>query len=111
MTQPIYPRLSNQQPLGDENGEAVFECVIVGSGFGGAVMAARLSSHFAPGQLAVLERGKEYQPGDYPSTMREAARELRTPLQPLGMYDFTFSADMDALVANRWEAAQIFTPM
>lgn len=100
MTQPVYQRLSQQQPLGDENGEAFFAGVIVGSGFGGAVMAARLSAHFAPGQLAVLERGKEYQPGDYPSTMAEAAREIKNPLQPLGMYDFTFSADMDALVAN-----------
>lgn len=100
MTQPIYPRLSNQQPLGDANGEAFFDCVIVGSGFGGAVMAARLSEQVAPGQLAVLERGKEYQPGDYPTNMAEAVKELRSPLQPLGMYDFTLNSDMDSLVAS-----------
>jgi cholesterol oxidase len=98
--QPNYQRLAQQQALGDANGEAFFQCVIVGSGYGGAVMAARLSPHFAPGQLAVLERGKEYQPGDYPSNLREAVRAIRTARQPLGMYDFAFSSDMDSLTAN-----------
>lgn len=94
-----YPRLSTTDLLG-ENGTAYFRCVIVGSGFGGAVMAARLSSHFAPGELAVFERGKEYQPGDFPTNLREAVAEMKSPLQPLGMYDFAFGSDMDSLVGN-----------
>lgn len=94
-----YPRLSSTDILG-ETGTAHFQCVIVGSGFGGAVMAARLASHFAPGELAVLERGKEYQPGDFPTSFREAAAEIKSPLQPLGMYDFAFGSDMDSLVGN-----------
>jgi cholesterol oxidase len=96
---PAYRRLSTQQ-LGDGTGEAFFECVIVGSGFGGAVMAARLSPYFAPGQLVVLERGKEYQPGDFPTTLAEAAAELRTPVQPLGLFDVSLMPDMDSLVGN-----------
>jgi len=96
---PTYRRLSTQQ-LGDGNGEAFFECVIVGSGFGGAVMAARLSPYFAPGQLVVLERGKEYQPGDFPTTLAEATGELRTPARPLGLFDLSLMPDMDSLVGN-----------
>jgi len=94
-----YPRLANMDLLG-ERGEAFFQCVIVGSGFGGAVMAARLSGHFAPGTLAVLERGKEYQPGDFPTKFSEAVTEMKSPLQPLGMFDFALGDDMDSLVGN-----------
>ncbi|HRW08158.1 MAG TPA: alpha/beta fold hydrolase [Caldilineaceae bacterium] len=94
-----YPRLSSPDGLG-ENGTAFFACVIIGSGFGGSVMAARLSEHFAPGELAVLERGKEYQPGDFPTNFAQAAAEIRSPMQPFGMYDVAFGSDMDSLVGN-----------
>ncbi len=94
-----YPRLSTQDVLG-EKGKAFFQCVIVGSGFGGSVMAARLSEHFGPGKLAVLERGKEYQPGDFTTNFGGVVKALKSPLQPLGMYDFAFGSDMDSLVGN-----------
>ncbi|MEZ4865936.1 MAG: alpha/beta fold hydrolase [Caldilineaceae bacterium] len=95
-----YSRLAQQQILGGGKRAAFFQCVIVGSGFGGAVMAARLSPHFASGELALLERGREIQPGEYPRTMTEAANELRSSLQPLGMYDSTLGNNVDALVGN-----------
>lgn len=94
-----YPRLSSSEALGD-HGKAFFECVIIGSGFGGSVMAARLSEHFAPGELALLERGREYQPGDFPTNFSQAVAEMRSPMQPFGMYDFAFGSDMDSLVGN-----------
>jgi cholesterol oxidase len=95
-----YRRLSNRQPLGDANGQACFQCVIVGSGFGGSVMAARLAPYFKPGQLAVLERGKEVQPGDFPATLAKALFEVKTPVNPLGLFDFSVTPDMDSLVGN-----------
>lgn len=95
-----YRRLSNRQPLDEANGQAFFQCIVVGSGFGGAVMAARLSPYFKPGQLAVLERGKEYQPGDFPATLAKALFEIRTPVNPLGLFDFYITPDMDTLVGN-----------
>ncbi|MEZ4683444.1 MAG: alpha/beta fold hydrolase [Caldilineaceae bacterium] len=94
-----YPRLATDEVLG-ESGEAFFQCVIIGSGFGGAVMAARLSEHFAPGTLAVLERGKELQPGDFPTNFAETVKEMKSPLQPFGIFDFALGADMDSLVGN-----------
>ena len=42
-----------------------YEAVIIGSGFGGAVMCARLSRRW-PGKILLLERGKEYPLGSFP---------------------------------------------
>ena len=93
-------RLTSQKPLGNVNKEAFFQCVIIGSGFGGSVMAARLSPHFQPGELAVLERGKELQPGEFPKSMNQGGKELRSPINPLGLFDFMMTPDMDSLVGN-----------
>lgn len=42
-----------------------YEAIVIGSGFGGAVMAARLGRRW-PGQVAVLEQGREYALGSFP---------------------------------------------
>ncbi|HRE17866.1 MAG TPA: GMC family oxidoreductase N-terminal domain-containing protein [Rhodocyclaceae bacterium] len=42
-----------------------FEAIVVGSGFGGAVMCARLAKRW-PGKVLLLERGKEYPLGSFP---------------------------------------------
>src|SRR5258705_277581 len=49
-----------------------FDVVIVGSGYGGAVAAAKLAGRTDGGKpirLCVLERGSEYLPGMFPSRM------------------------------------------
>ena len=108
-TQPektVYQALSESRVLGkssdntSNNIDEYFECVIVGSGFGGAVMAARLASQFPAGQLAVLERGKEFLPGDFPQTLAQGAAQFKTPVNPLGLFDFSFRPDMDTLTGN-----------
>ena len=86
--------------LADTGAELCFDGVIAGSGFGGAVMAARLAPHFRPGQLALLERGREYLPGDFPSRTAEALRSLKSTLNPLGLFDFHMQPDLDILCAN-----------
>jgi len=45
---------------------AKVEAVVVGSGFGGAVAACRLSKRWPGGQVCVLERGKRYPLGSFP---------------------------------------------
>lgn len=50
------------------------DTVIVGSGYGAAMAALRLSEPDAgidPRAILVLERGREYQPGDFPKTLAE----------------------------------------
>jgi len=54
------------------------EVVIIGSGFGGAVMSARLSRQW-PGRVLVLERGKEYPLGAYPRSPAEMADNVWSP--------------------------------
>lgn len=54
------------------------EAVIIGSGFGGAVMSARLSRRW-PGQVLLLERGKEYPLGAYPRSPADMADNVWCP--------------------------------
>ncbi|CAN5436441.1 GMC oxidoreductase [soil metagenome] len=54
------------------------EAVIIGSGFGGAVMCARLSRKW-PGKVLLLERGKAYPIGSFPRSPHDLADNLWSP--------------------------------
>jgi cholesterol oxidase len=54
------------------------EAVIIGSGFGGAVMSARLSRQW-PGKVLLLERGKEYPLGAFPRSPHDLADNVWCP--------------------------------
>jgi cholesterol oxidase len=58
-----------------ENIRDHYSVVIVGSGYGGAIAASRLAR--AGQQVCVLERGREFQPGEYPNRSTEAVAELQ----------------------------------
>jgi len=58
-----------------------YDVVVVGSGYGGSIAACRLAR--AGRKVALLERGREMHPGEYPNTMHAAARHLQTT-NPLG---------------------------
>lgn len=95
-------------PLSNENEE--YEVLIVGSGFGGAVTAARTSKRW-PGKVLMVERGKRYGKGDFPRSFKELSNGFwRLPgdnvprLFPLwgeqrGVFDFRSYDHMDTLVA------------
>ncbi len=79
-----------------------YPVVIIGSGYGGAIAASRLSR--AGQQVCLLERGKEFQPGEYPHTEVEALVEMQTdaPQAHLGhrtgLYDFRFNEDINVVL-------------
>jgi cholesterol oxidase len=52
-----------------------YEAVVIGSGFGGAINACRLSKKW-PGQVLVLERGKRYPKGSFPRSPHDMARNF-----------------------------------
>ena len=55
-----------------------YEVVVIGSGYGGGVAASRLAR--AGRQVCILERGKEFQPGEYPNTEADALKEFQVDL-------------------------------
>jgi cholesterol oxidase len=79
-----------------------YPVVVVGSGYGGSIMASRLAR--AGQRVALLERGREINPGGFPDTLTSAAREVqaRTPAghfgSTTGLFDFRLERDMSVLV-------------
>jgi len=57
---------------------ARYEAIVVGTGFGGAITACRLSKKW-PGQVLVLERGKRYALGTFPRTPHAMAHNFWNP--------------------------------
>lgn len=79
-----------------------YDVVIVGSGYGGGVSAARLSD--AGQKVCVLERGREFLPGDFPARFPELRKELQVTGagmhmgSPTALYDIRLGSDMHVLV-------------
>src|SRR5690606_19378358 len=74
------------------------DCAVVGSGYGGAITAARLSEAPPTPSICVLERGREYPVGTFPDTAAEVVTAVRNPLtNPLGLYEFLVFPDISVL--------------
>lgn len=95
----IMPRLS--RPI--ESMRPRYDVVVVGSGYGGGVAAARLAR--AGRQVCVLERGREFVPGDFPEDGAAFRGEVQvTPAgkptvgDPAALFDFRVGQDIHVLV-------------
>lgn len=79
-----------------------YDAVVVGSGYGGAIAAARLARQGRA--VCLLERGRELLPGEYPDTEPLGLREVQldSPLgaagSPTGLFDLRLGEDMHVLV-------------
>src|SRR6516162_3468616 len=76
-----------------------YDIVIIGSGYGGAITAARLATAGLnpPRSICILERGKEWQPGDYPEQPGDVLLNVRSDLNPLGLYELLNFPDISII--------------
>jgi cholesterol oxidase len=51
-----------------------YDFVVVGSGYGGSIAASRMAR--LGKSVCLLERGKEFLPGQFPNTLKDAAAEM-----------------------------------
>jgi cholesterol oxidase len=77
-----------------------YDFVIVGSGYGGPILAARISGAAITPKPSVclLERGREWPVGTFPDTFEQATAAFRDPLvNPLGLYELRAFADISVI--------------
>ena len=81
--------------------QAHYSAVVIGSGYGGAIAAARIAR--SGRDVCVLERGKELHPGEYPNSALSAAREIQVHTakadhgSAVGLFDFQVGPDVTVL--------------
>src|SRR5580700_6814606 len=82
-----------------EQRKTTYDIVVIGSGYGGAITAARLAAADLNPKpsICILERGKERQPGDYPEAPLDVAATIRSDLNPLGLYELLNYPDISVL--------------
>ena len=89
-------------------GQADFDVLVIGSGYGGAVCAARLAQRRLPGvRIGLLERGREWAPGTFPDVVanlnpfsgRASFLGQRLANNPLGLYGF-HEGDVEVVVGS-----------
>src|SRR5271157_472649 len=79
-----------------------YAAVVIGSGYGGSIAASRLSR--ASQKVCVLERGREYQPGEYPDTETEALSHVQSDLASghvgsrTALYDLRINEEMNVFM-------------
>ena len=94
MMEKLSSPLSDIQPF--------YEVVVVGSGYGGSIAAARLAR--CGKRVCLLERGREISTGEFPKSISDAKSELQIHgadhnLGPSdGLFDFSVNDDVNVLV-------------
>ncbi|KAJ8026485.1 hypothetical protein HOLleu_31316 [Holothuria leucospilota] len=70
---PDYSKFRLSSPLG--NIKARYDVIVIGTGYGGSIAASRCAR--AGQRVCVLEKGKEWLPGDFPETEFKAIKEVQ----------------------------------
>lgn len=105
-----FPRISRPVELLQNQG---YDCVVIGSGYGGGVAASRMAR--AGQSVCLLERGQERWPGEYPSGFIDAMKQMHVSGDfapgilkgaaveggdPTGLYHLIVGKGQNAFVGN-----------
>jgi len=84
-----------------------FGVMVIGSGYGSSITAARLSQRLRPEhRMCIIERGKEWVPGSFPDTFANVSGNARAVLtgptkgqvtQPLGLFNLMMNEEVNIL--------------
>ncbi|KAL7922808.1 hypothetical protein ACQKWADRAFT_291486 [Trichoderma austrokoningii] len=106
---PPFPRIS--KPI--EHIRYSYDCVVIGSGYGGSIAASRMAR--AGQSVCLLERGEERWPGEYPTGTIDTMKQYRvtgdfTPSceggigvnmgNPTGMFHLILGHDQNVIAGN-----------
>lgn len=75
-----------------------YDVVVVGSGYGGSIAASRMSRMGK--KVCLMEKGKEFLPGQFPRTLKEAVQEMQFNKGKTekgsnnGLYEFTVGSEI-----------------
>ena len=70
-----FPRLSSDH----HEIEKLYDVIVIGCGYGSSIAASRCAR--AGQNVCVLERGKEWLPGEFPETLRDASSHIQLTYQ------------------------------
>ena len=73
----------------------IYDVVVIGSGFGGAVVAARLAE--AGRRVCLLERGRRWEPADYPRSFSAAEGAVWNEASNYGFLDYRVFRRIDVI--------------
>lgn len=75
-----------------------YDFIIIGSGYGGAINAARITAANPSPSVCILERGKEWEVGKFPDNLLDVQRAVRNDVfNPTGLYDFQLFPDVTVM--------------
>lgn len=104
-----FPRIS--KPI--EHIRDSYDCVVIGSGYGGSIAASRMAR--AGESVCLLERGEERWPGEYPTGTIDTMKQYRVTGDlipgsfggvgvnignPTGMFHLVFGHDLNVIAGN-----------
>ena len=75
-----------------------YDFIIIGSGYGAAINAARITAANSKPSVCILERGKEWEVGKFPDNLLEVQQAVRHDVfNPTGLYDFQLFPDVTVM--------------